>query len=282
MIQGGINRFAYTITNMDAPSASTPGTSVVPGTSNAEGNWTALVTPTRDIYGVLLWVSGGSTASQQKNHLLDLGVDPAGGTSFTAIINNLPCGYSTTANLGGRWFYFPIFIPANGQIAVRIQGNNPTAGTVRVGIVAYGNPTRPEYIRTGRYSETIGTVGVVNTQNSAGVEMTPGSSGAEGAWVSLGTTTRELWWWQLGFQLGNAAISIAEYLVDLAYGTTTDKHFILQNHRVLIPSTGEALTNVAEMNAYCEVPAGSELWVRATCSGSPNVGSNALAIGVGG
>jgi hypothetical protein len=49
-------------------------------------------TSLRDIYWIAIWVTGGGTSAQQKDHLLDIGVDPAGGSSYTAVISDIVCG----------------------------------------------------------------------------------------------------------------------------------------------------------------------------------------------
>jgi hypothetical protein len=46
----------------------------------------------------------------------------------------------------------------------------------------WGDPSNPECVPVGQYSETIGTI-----SGSAGVVFTPGNA-ADGAWTSLGTT----------------------------------------------------------------------------------------------
>lgn len=282
MIGSRVNHFAWTVSNMSAPST-TPGTSVVPGATNAEGSFTEVLSDlANDAYGILIWISGGATSAQAKNHLLDIGVDPAGGTSYVSVISNIPCGQSTVATAGGIYFYFPLFIPAGGAVAVRIQGNNGTAGTVRIGVKVYGRPTHPEAIRVGRYSETIGTVGTVNAIGSSGTGFTPGNNGAEGTWVSLGTTTRAMWWWQLGVQLSNGTTAVLAYKVDLAYGDATNKHMILEDVDFEVQGAAEQNSLPLQHDGYCEVPAGSELWVRGSCSGTTAVGFNALAVGIGG
>ena len=231
------------------------------------------------MYGFSLWITGGNTSAAAKNHLLDVGVDKAGGTSYTAIISNIVCGQSGAAVDGGIRFYFPFFITAGSTIAVRIQGSNGTAGTVRVASTFYGRPNRPEAIRTGCFSETIGTI-----TNSNGVSFTPGNTAAEGSWVSLGTTVKAMWWWQLGVQIDNGTTTSLMYHIDLAYGGVTNKHMIIENLPLYLPGTAErtCFAGLLDGQNYCEVPEGATLYVRGSCSGTAVTGFNAVAIGVGG
>lgn len=279
MINGFTNRFTWKYSNFDAPST-TPGTSVTPGATNAEGSWTQIASAANianEVCGILLWINGGNTTATQKDHLLDIGVDPAGGTSYTAKISNIVCGQSAAALNGGIWFYFPLNIMAGSTVAARIQGSSGTAGTVRVGATFYGRPTRPEFGRCGQYSETVGTI-----SGSGGVSFTPGNSAAEGSWVSLGTTTRACWFWQIAAQISNSTTTSLVYHIDLAYGDGSNKHMIIENRPMLLPGTAEQTSMPLDLQGACEVPAGATLYVRGACSGTAVTGFNAVAIGIGG
>jgi hypothetical protein len=262
------------------PSA-TPGTSVTPGASNAEGSWTSIATGSNianDVFGVLISVAGGNTSAAQKDHLLDIGVDPAGGTSYTALISNIVCGQSDAANRNAKTFFFPMFIKAGSQVAVRVQGNNATAGTVRIWATFYGKPSRPELQKVGFVSETIGTI-----SSSGGVSFTPGNA-ADGSWVSLGTTSRPLWWFQIGCQLSNATSTAQYTYVDLAVGDGSNKDIIINDLLMSFSGTAEVesqpyMTQI--IAGYRQVPAGATLYVRGRCNTAPASGYNAVAIGVG-
>lgn len=273
------SRFCWTYNNASAPNV-TPGTSVTPGASNAEGSWTqiaAAASITQDVWGILLWINGGNTSTSAKNHALDIGVDPAGGTSYTERVANMLCGQSHAGSTGGYFYYLPLFIKAGSAVAVRIQGSAGTAGTVRVAAKFFGKPSRPEMVRAGSFAETIGFV-----SNAVGTSFTPGNSGAEGSWVSLGTTTRALWWWQLCVQINNTTTTALNYACDLAFGDASNKHMIIQDLPVILNGTAEQTTQLLVPNSYCEVPAGATIYVRGSCSGTTVSGFNATAVGIGG
>ncbi len=109
-----LSRFNFTYDNFGANPGATPGTSVVPGVTNAEGSWTQVASSAniaQNIYAFYLRISDGATAATIKDHLLDVGVDPAGGTSYTAVISNIVCGSSGPITAaGGFEFIFPLFI----------------------------------------------------------------------------------------------------------------------------------------------------------------------------
>lgn len=278
------SRLSFTYDNLGANPGATPGTSVTPGATNAEGSWTQVATGAniaQDVYGFWLRVSDGATSTAAKNHLLDVGVDPAGGSAYSAIISNIVCGASAaiTATGGGQQFFFPYYITAGSSVAVRIQGSNGTAGTVRVGIKFYGQPSRPEALKTGSFSETIGTI-----TNSNGVSFTPGNA-ADGSWVSLGTTTNPLWWWQLGYQIDNGTITAEYTYIQIAHGDGSNKHVILTTMHG--GTTGETCGapingNLNPFEAYCPVPAGANIYIRGRCNNAPDTGYNGVAIGIGG
>ncbi len=281
----GLSSYGFTYDNWGANPSITPGTSITPGASNVEGSWTGVAASsdiTRDCYWVSVCVNTGATSTAQKDHLLDIGVDNAGGTSYTAVISNIVCGESGGVGdaFGPHRFVFPLFIKSGSSVAVRIQGNNATAGTVFVAVKFYGDPSNSENVPVGQYSETIGTI-----TNSGGVSFTPGNA-ADGAWVSLGTTARDLWWWQLGAQLSSAAMTSSRFTyVDLAFGDATNK-IIIQRQLFGQASLENACDAIKEnlnwLNCYRPVPAGGTLYVRGRGNTTVTSGWNAVAIGMGG
>lgn len=273
----------FTFDNFGANPSATPGTSVTPGASNAEGSWTQVASAAniaQDCYGIYLRVSDAA-ASLAKPQLMDVGVDPAGGTSYAAIISNIVCGASAliTQTGGGFHFFFPFYIKAGSSVAVRIQGANGTAGTVRVCAKFYGQMQQPEMFPVGTFSETIGTI-----TNSNGVSFTPGNA-ADGSWVSLGTTAQALWWWQIGYQIDNATITAEYTYVDIAFGDASNKHIITRAMHG--GTTSESVCNLIPTHmimyeGYCPVKAGTNIYIRGRCNNAPDSGYNGVAIGIGG
>ena len=285
LANAGLSSFLWTYSNEDAnpPTTSTVGLSVTPGASSAEGSWTQIATGgniANDVYWIWIHVSAGSTNAASKPHLLDVGVDNAGGSSYTAVVSNIVCGAAAaqTAMGAGHYFFFPMYIKSGSSVAVRIQGGNATAGTVRIVAKFYGQPSNPELVPTACYSETIGTI-----TNSDGVTFTPGTT-ADGTWTSLGTTTLNLWWWQLGYQVSNGTITVEGTYIDLAVGDGTNFHQIKRLYH--IGGTSEFIGSLRHGNlmfteCYCPVKAGSTMYVRGRCSDAPDTGYNAVAVGFG-
>lgn len=279
----GFSGFGFTYDNWGTNPASTLGTSVTPGASNSEGSWTQVASSaniSQDIYALYMQVHSGATSTAAKPQLLDIGVDPAGGTSYSAIISNIVMGASPSLTVAGnREFAFPFFIRSGSSVAVRIQGANATAGTVRVPVRFYGKPTHPWNFPVGRFSETMGTI-----TNSNGQSFTPGNA-ADGSWADLGATSRDMWWWQLGYQIDNATITAEYTYLEVAWGTASQKHTMFKMMHG--GTTGEtcglaAQTHLLAWAAFNPVPAGANIYIRGRCNNAPDSGYNATVIGIGG
>jgi len=275
--------FDFTYTNADTPSVSGYGTSVTPTASDAAATtWTQIASAANiasDVYWVTIRVTGGTTAGAAKNHLIDIGIDPAGGTNYGVVVDRFPVGQSATLTSYGMEFSFPWFIPAGATMAARVQGSNATAGTVRVHVFLNGVPTNPGVVLRGSQSEVLGTV-----TGSLGVSFTPGNSGAEGTWVSLGSTTKRLFWWQIGVQQDNNTVTNLPYHIDVSYGAAGGDNMLLRNIIFMQTGTSEIawLTNSMQFQrCYRDLPSGTQFWVRGTCSGTAETGFNARLLGVG-
>ena len=257
-----------------------PGISVTPGASSVEGSFTEIAADasiTTEIQYVALWVNSGRSSTASKLHFLDFAWDPTGGTTYDQILfQDLACGNSAGVNNEGlgRFYHFPCKIPAGSAIAVRIQGSNATAGTVRVEGKFYGKPSRPELWRPAAYAETLGA-----GASTLGVSFTPGTT-AWGSWASLGTTTKKHFWAQLGVQIDNGTFDGDNVRLQLAIGDGTNQHIIID--QMIVQNTFEAISSGLQQPCTWEIPAGAELWVRGNCNNAPVTGYNATCVLFGG
>jgi hypothetical protein len=258
--------FRWNFCNQTTPTTS-PGTNVTPGASNAEGAWTSICTGAQlvhDCYTILFYVNSGFTAAASKMHLLDIGADPAGGTSYTALVENIQVGSSGSGAAVGLYFCVPIFIPKASQVAVRIQGQNATAGTVRVMATLLGRPVRPEFAQKLQSAETVGTI-----TTSRGVVVTPGLSGAEGAWTLIGATTFPWRYCLPTLQIDDATASAQAIWLDAAYGDATNKVIVAEHINYLNPSTSEQMSGGPGLNPpdlWCDIPTGTNIYARLSTS----------------
>lgn len=282
LFPAGMARYSFTYDNWGTNPAATYGALVTAGGSaNTEGTAVVLATGanlSQNIYWLDLHIHT-SSGTGDRSMLVDIGVDPAGGTSYTYVIQNIAVGgISGVTGLQGYRYVFPIYIPSGSQVAARVQCNQASI-TVRVAAKFYGQPDRPEMAPVGSFSETIGTV-----TNSVGQSFTPGNA-ADGAWTSLGTTTNAMWWWQLCYGINNATVTAEFTYIDLAYGDGSNKHIIqrFMHAGLTTENMGHSGGNILVAPAcFCPVPAGATIYVRGRASNAPDTGYYALAIGVGG
>lgn len=277
-----LNGFIASVDNWDAsPGTTNNGVNVTPGTSNSKGSWTQVLSSgsvPNDVYAVEIRVTNGFIAATSKQNLLDLGIDPTGGSSYTPIINNLIVGaQGGLSNIGvsQRVYTFPLRIPSGASVAVRIQSSDSVATAQRVTVNAWSKPVAPGSVVVGGVCQTIGTV-----TNSTGVSFTPGNSGSWGTPVSLGTVSTGAWWTQIGYQIDNAALSTLAYYIDLMVGSSGNQRTIQRDW--IATNTNEYIqlfrqSNATMFNCLNAVAPGDELWVRGMCSGVSNTGWNALA-----
>lgn len=278
IVPTGSQAFASTQLSATARPANNSQTAVTP-TIGSKGSWASIVSSTaNDSFGILINVSGNSASALTRETVLDIGIDPAGGTSYQVLIPDLLCGsavnYTTAPH--GVWYFFPIFIPAGSQIAGR--GQSTVTNLFRVSVQLSQKPFNPAMVRTGTYVEALG-LGTL----PSGTGITEGTT-TEGSWTLMGTTTKRLWWWQVGFQpeandiaTGNAVVHL-----DIAAGNGTDFDIIAQD-LIVTTNTAEAVGSMPKV-ASCEydVPSGTNIYVRGQNSAAPNVALQCSVYGMGG
>ena len=265
--------------NASAGPGSTPGISWTPGGSDADGGWQTLtsVATTQDIYALHFRFHSAAGAGADSSETFDFGVDPSGGTSPTAVISDVQsggCGATTAA--GTSEFFFWIYIPAGSKFFIRGASTLASPAARSVAVRGYGQPSRPELVPRGTFSETFGSSG------SSGTSITPGNA-ADGSWVSLGTTVNEMWWWQCRAIVANATRTAEYTYIEFAYGDGSNKVTITKHMILGTTSEVTAMTNnVAMIEGFKHVPAGSTIYVRARCNNAPDTGYEAMAVGIGG
>ncbi len=276
-----INSYGSEVDNWDATPGLTIGTNVTTGGSaNTDGSWTQVLSAlARDVHWMQIQGAGNQATGNQRDVLFDIGVDPAGGTSYTAVKSSLSISCASAITTGPA-YCFPIYIPAGATVAIRSRCNAASI-TTRFAVKAWGDPSFPEMFPCGLYHELVGTV-----TGSAGVSFTPGNA-AWGSWQSLGTIARPLWYWQLGVGCSNATMSTESDYVQLGYGdgTTGGTRGIAMHN--ISSSTAEAINHNTKSNLHfpeniCHLPAGTGIYVRGWASAAPQSGWWALAYGTGG
>ena len=280
-----LSAFNFTYDNWGANPSATIGTSVVPGASNAQGSWTQIASSSniaQECFWLYMQIHNGAISTAARPQLMDIGIDPAGGTSYTAFVSDMQIGMSPAiTQSGAREHIFPIRIPAGSSVAVRVRGANATAGAVRIAARFYGAPTNPLAVPVVAFSETLGA----NTGTSTGTTFTPGNA-TDGSWVDLGATAKAMWWWQLGYCVNNSTITAEYTYIDVAWGDGSNKHsmFRVMHGGTTSETCGlSCQTQMLSCAAYNPVPAGANIYIRGRCVDAPDTGPySATVTGIGG
>lgn len=177
--------FAHWSDNLAFPSGDglDYGTPVVPGVSSSDGSpVTVLPALAHDCEYLVLGIAGFNTSGQDGAALMDLLVDPAGGTSWSELISDPLCGWTSTVDLDVSagvsgpplMYHFPVWAPAGASIGARARYAHSVA-PVSPRVIAYaaGGNKNPATWWCGQKVETVGTM---DPSNSRGQTIAAGSS----------------------------------------------------------------------------------------------------------
>lgn len=159
------------------------GTPITCGASNADGTAVTLLPAlAHDCEYLWLGIAGTGASNAASAALMDLLIDPAGGTSWTSIIDDLLAGWATGSatfftgtSVAGLpiEYHFPLWLPAGASIGARIRLQSATVPTVtRVMAQVCGGNKNPASWWCGQKVETVGTM---DPSNSLGQLHTPGA-----------------------------------------------------------------------------------------------------------
>lgn len=246
----------------------TYGASVTEGTTDY-GSWVNVIPAlASDACGIEIHVTDNAAAG--ANTVLRLGVDYAGGSSYTAIMSGVLVGGALLNQ--PRTLYLPLRIPAGASVAVAAYG---ALGSTMGVQVRYGRaPVGPA--RFGAGVESVGVSGY------SGTAVTYGTA-SDGAWTSLGTTTYDTWYWGLSAQIDASDTSHTgtTHTIDLAFGDASNKTVILYDW-AFNTNTSETSYVAPFLGAERYVPAGTTIYARAQSSNTTNDPLRVSAHGVRG
>jgi hypothetical protein len=283
MIRAGVNEFAKVIRSVadGTQPAAAYGTSVTPG-NNSYGSYASVIagaSVTDDVFGIYIQVCANTTSTAARDTILTIGLDPAGGTSFTDTINHLlvSCAglYFGAASGPGVSYFFPLFIKAGTSIGAKASVNNATVGTLRCSVRLLCQPSRPELVRVGSFVTTFGDT----VASSTGTAVTAGTA-SEGTYTQLGSALASpLWFWQLGVGANSGTMENNALHADLGLGDASNKRTIITNDDTFTTSA-EALI-ATHVGAYANGATGDLVYGRLQHAGSGAYYSM-MAYGVGG
>lgn len=256
----------------------TMGTLVTPA-QNSFGSYVTIIAAADVDYDVWEWevrLSQVFAAGNARNTVMRVGVDPAGGTSFTKVVD-LFCGSPGPAYNLPCTFCFPHRIAAGSTIGVALSVNHSTLTAARAQAIIRGRPTRPEIVRVGKYFEEVG----LTLASSSGTAVVQGTT-SEGDWTDIGTLTRPCWTWRLGMGVNNAAQNQSIVHMDMAIGDASNKRMVFQNYGALMNSNEDSYHYRTSESGNCEADDGEHVYVRAQSSATADANFSMFAVGVGG
>ena len=269
----GINEYAFgTYSWGTTRPAAANGTAVTPNNLTAAYGTTAqlFTALTYDAYGIFININSNAASGASRNTVVRIGIDEAGGTNYTGVINDLLCGGAPayTVGSGGIYYYFPLFIPAGSTVGAAARGSVGTA--FRVGAVLQQQPLNPTLCSRGTFVETLGIT--LGTAIARGVTVTPGTTAEGTPWTLIGTTTRRCWYWEYGIQMAttDTAWGANVLYTDIGIGDGS-----LGGTTPIITdmwSSTDATENFSKINtagfAEYDVPAGTNVYARMQNSGT--------------
>lgn len=249
------DRDNYCVGSVSYLTLDTPVTSPTPNASaNTEGSWAQAEnsTSTRiDQLDITIRVTGPVEA------LCDIGVDTAGGTSYSEYVSNLAIQGMSTAGVTRniRYVNLPVAIPSGSSIATRCQASGASVASLRVMLIA-------KKLRRATLSNPI-TYGAVDA-SSNGTAIDPGATPNTlvYAQVSAATSTRlrQLW---IRFGAGDYSIGASAWGLNVSTGTAPGTLLFPTGNICCIRDDANAQADTPDVQVFgpfpVDIPAGTEL-----------------------
>ncbi len=268
--------FAHWTHNLtDVSSGTAYGTALTMGVSGADGSAATLLSAlSHDVEYLVLTFMGFGQFGQNGSTLFDLLIDPAGGTSWSSLIDDLIIGYGGAADFASasngsyipsKTLCFPLWIPAGASLGMRARyaGSSAPSATPRVVVMAAGGNKNPASWWCGQKVETIG---VTASTSCVGTSVTPGSSGSFGSWTNLGSATSGragAVQWMVQGPGGTSITPASAYCYEFGAGSTRiGPPVYLGGHtqeNTLVFPTGPI---------FCDIPSGTQLQAKGAASAS--------------
>lgn len=277
-----INEWGKIIQSHTGQLSSTFGASVTPG-NNTYGSWATVLASgsvTDDVYAIEVIVHGIGVSGSATDSLTNIGVDPAGGTSFSVLIPDLLTSSAATIGLTqtpGISFWFPVKIKAGSTIGAQGSINNATVGTQRVFVKLYCCPSRPDQVRSGSYVLSFGA----NAAASCGTAVTAGGA-SEGSYTQLGSSVADnglFFWVVASAPINQNTMANGAHCSDLALGDASNKRVIIADQ---IEGTDNSERRTAIMRgAWAKAAVGDNVYTRCQ-TGTAVTANSSIAYAVGG
>jgi hypothetical protein len=248
------------------------GRDIAAGSSNVDGTAVSLFRNSAlsdlnlpfDCHYLAIAAGGWNAANANVQVLLDILVDPTGGTSWSVLIEDLLVGMTQVNGLCApyNFYHFPIWIPAGSRLGARARTRHTANRTGNVIAYVCGEPTHPDAWWCGSGVESLG----INAATSQGTDIPDtAAANAWSSWTNVGSPTSHRYGSvQLGINGSDATAVAASYLFQMGYNST-ELRGVVPVHRHL--TTNEVGFQIGQMMPnWCDIPAGTQMQVRQTAS----------------
>lgn len=253
--------------NMNGVSAATPGTAVTTGAAAGTKGTPAQIFATTnfDVYWLSVFAANYAASAVACQGAMDILV---GSATERILIPDLLIGHAgfangvTSGHSPKRWD-FPLYIPAGTRVAVQASGARVSTA-FHVWMYLYGGDGVPPF----RVGSKVTTYGM--GASSRGTAITPGASGAEGAWAQIvAATDEDHFAVSPSFQPEtDTTINARNHAVDIAIGASGQEEMIAEAYWFLTDA-GEACSGPSpSMPCFCDIPGGTRLSMRDSNSGT--------------
>ena len=271
------------------PSVSAQGTVLTNaiGASNADGTAVQIgsgaLTHDCELLEVIVTDCTGDASGTDSSALLDILIDPAGGTSWDTtnrLIQSLQVGYLVTnANSGtatARKWLFPLWIKSGASFAGIGRTVIGSAQSATVFLRCWGGVNRPSRWWCGQKVDAVGDT----RASSTGTSVTPNASANTwGSWTSVGSATaRRYGYLTASVSMNAAASSSYSRQMQIGAGST------------LIGGTYDYATSSLEQvspyidgiapSIYADIPEGTQLQARCRGSSASTPANSIIIYGV--
>jgi len=201
-----------TVTSPGKDTAASVGTIITCGVSHAKGSYVEVEGGLAfDARNIVIDVYPASGFSAAVLGFVDIAVDPAGGTAYAVVVENLLILGGTSSLSRMRW-EFPLKIAASSSIAIRGSNSSAAALTFSAGLTLSSEGSLPTLSKVTTIGATLAT--------SSGIAVDPGATiNTKGAYVEfIASTAEEYHGILVGARQANATATAAGFLLDVATG----------------------------------------------------------------
>ena len=268
MLYTPVNDFGWYLDNLGATLGyGGSGTQLTSHTVTANAKGTAVQvwagsSITEDVYSVSVNICNPTVTGLR--FFVDLLIDPAGGTSWTTLISNLAANTPNGNWSGGCFYLFPIYIKAGTSIGFQCSCSTANS-TIRVNVHLQGKPSRPDLVNVGSSVQTLGA----SLATTEGAAWTPGTQTMGSYTASLGTLTKNSWWWQCGILINDATQTQLVLGANVEAGDASNKLKCGDAFLHWEPGTAEVAGKASIPQSGLpirNIPSGSNVYVRGWCS----------------